>query len=50
MFKPKQYRSKAIEYGLLAKTSTDSKQRRDFQKLEHKFAALADSQIIIKAT
>jgi hypothetical protein len=44
MFKPRQYRAKAVEYGDLAKTSTDSKQRRNFQKLEHGFAALADNE------
>ena len=44
MFKPRQYRARAVEYGDLAKTSTDSKQRRDFQKLEHRFAALADNE------
>jgi len=44
MFKPGQYRAKAVEYGDLAKTSTDSKQRRDFQKLEHRFAALANNE------
>jgi hypothetical protein len=44
MFKPRQYRARAVEYGDLAKTSTDSKQRRDFQKLEHTFTALADNE------
>jgi hypothetical protein len=44
MFRPRQYRAKAVEYGDLAKTSTDSKQRRDFQKLEHRFAALANNE------
>jgi hypothetical protein len=44
MFKPRQYRARAVEYGDLAKTSTDSKQRRDFQKLEHRFAAFADNE------
>ena len=44
MFKPRQYRAKAVEYGNLAKASTDSKQRRNFQKLEHRFAALANNE------
>lgn len=44
MFKPRQYPAKAVEYGNLAKASTDSKQRRNFQKLEHRFAALANNE------
>jgi hypothetical protein len=44
MFKPTQFRAKAVEYGDLAKTSTDSGQKRDFQKLEQRFAALADNE------
>jgi hypothetical protein len=44
MFKPTQFRAKAVEYGDLAKTSTDSAQKRDFQKLEQRFAALADNE------
>jgi hypothetical protein len=44
MFKPRQYRAKAVEFGDLAKTSTDSKQKCNFQKLEHRFAALADNE------
>lgn len=44
MFKSRQYRAKAAEYGDLAKSSTDSKQRSDLQKLEHTFATLADNE------
>jgi hypothetical protein len=44
MFKPAQYRAKASEYGELANTSTGSEQKRDFQKLERRFAVLADNE------
>ena len=44
MFKARQYRAKAAEYGDLAKSSTGSKQRRDLQKLEHRFVTLADNE------
>jgi hypothetical protein len=44
MFKPAQYRAKASEYGELASTSTGSEQKRDFQKLEQRFAVLADNE------
>ena len=44
MFKFTQCRAKATEYGDLANTSTDSDQRRDFQKLERRFAGLADNE------
>ena len=44
MFISKQYLEKAVGYGDVAKTSTGSKQRRDSQKLERKFAALADNE------
>jgi len=40
MSKSAQYRAKANEYGDLANTSTGSDRRRDFQKLEQRFAAL----------
>jgi hypothetical protein len=42
MFTSKQYHAKAIEYGDL--TSAGSNQRRDFQKLERRFAALAHNE------
>src|ERR1700741_4074324 len=44
MFKPAQYRARASEYGELANTSTGSEQKRDFQKLEQRFAVLADNE------
>jgi hypothetical protein len=44
MFKHTQYRTKAAEYGNLVKTSTGHDQRRDFQKLEQRFAVLADNE------
>jgi hypothetical protein len=44
MFRPMEYRAKAVESGNLAKTSIGSSQRRDFQKLEQKFTALADNE------
>jgi hypothetical protein len=44
MFKPTQYRSKAVQYGKLAKTSTGSDQRRDFQELEQRFTVLANNE------
>ncbi len=44
MFKHTQYRAKASEYGDLARTSSGPEQRRDFQKLEPRFALLADNE------
>jgi hypothetical protein len=44
MFKHTQYRAKASEYGDLARTSSGPEQRRDFQKLEQRFALLADNE------
>jgi hypothetical protein len=44
MFRPTQYRAKATEYGALAKSSTGSGQSGDFQKLERRFALLADNE------
>ena len=44
MFTSRQYRAKATEYRDLAKSSIGSNQKRDFQKLELKFAALADNE------
>jgi hypothetical protein len=44
MFKPAQYRTQASEFGDLAKTSTGLNQRRDFQKLERRFAVLAENE------
>jgi hypothetical protein len=47
MFTSKQYRAKATEYGDLAETSAGSNQRRDFQKLERRFAALAHNEQLL---
>jgi hypothetical protein len=47
MFTSKQYRAKATEYGDLAETSVGSNQRRDFQKLERRFAALAHNEQVL---
>jgi hypothetical protein len=44
MFTPKQYRTKAVEYGELGKISAGSNKRREFQKLEQSFTALADNE------
>jgi len=44
MFRPTQYRAKATEFGDLAKSSTGSRQSRDFQKLEQRFTLLADNE------
>jgi NTP pyrophosphatase (non-canonical NTP hydrolase) len=44
MFKSQQYRAKAAEYGELVRASTSPNERRDFQELEDRFAALADNE------
>jgi rubrerythrin len=44
MFTPKQYRAKAVEYGELGKIWAGSNKRREFQKLEQSFTALADNE------
>ena len=44
MFTPKQYRAKSVEYGEMVKTSTGQNEKREFQKLEDSFAALADNE------
>jgi hypothetical protein len=44
MFKSTQYRAKATEYGDLAEKSTDTSQRRHLQKLQRRFAGLADNE------
>jgi hypothetical protein len=38
-----QYRAKALEYGNLAGTSADADEKREYQKLQQKFAELADN-------
>jgi len=45
MFKSKQYRTKAAEYGELVKSSASPNERRDFQQLEQRFASLADNEL-----
>src|SRR6185437_6086926 len=44
MFKSRQYRAKAAEYGELVKSSASPNERRDFQQLEQRFASLADNE------
>ena len=44
MFKSKQYRAKAAEYGALVKSSTSLNERREFQQLEQRFASLAENE------
>lgn len=44
MSKSRQYRAKGAEYGELVKSSTSPNERRDFQKLEQRFASLADNE------
>jgi len=44
MFKSQQYRAKATEYGELVKTLTSPRESREFQKLERRFASLADNE------
>jgi len=47
MFKSQQYRAKATEYGELVKTSTSPEKSREFQKLERRFASLADNEEVL---
>jgi hypothetical protein len=47
MFKSQQYRAKATEFGELVKTSTGPEESREFQKLERRFASLADNEQIL---
>lgn len=44
MFKSKQYRVKAAEYGELVKSSADAEERRNYQGLEDRFVALANNE------
>lgn len=44
MFTPKQFRSKATEYGELGKDAPSSDQRQKFQRLEQSFNVLADNE------
>ena len=41
MFTSEQYRAKALEYGNLVGTSASANEKREYQKLQHKFAELA---------
>src|ERR1700747_1136024 len=47
MFKSHQYRAKATEFGELVKTSTSLEESREFQKLERRFASLADNEQVL---
>jgi hypothetical protein len=47
MFKSQHYRAKATEFGELVKTSTGPEESREFQKLERRFASLADNEQIL---
>jgi hypothetical protein len=44
VFKSRQYRAKAAEYGELVKSSASPNERRDFRRLEQRFASLADNE------
>lgn len=44
MFKSRQYRAKAIEYGELVKGSTGAEESRKLQALEDRFVSLADNE------
>jgi hypothetical protein len=44
MFKSRQYRAKATEYGELVKGSTGAEESRQFQALEDRFVSLADNE------
>jgi hypothetical protein len=44
MFTSEQYRAKALEYGNLVGTSATPDEKREYQKLQQKFAELADNE------
>lgn len=44
MFKSRQHRAKAAEYGGLVKSSTSPNERCDLQQLEQRFTSLADNE------
>jgi hypothetical protein len=44
MFKSRQYRAKAAEYGELVRSSDDAEESRKFQGLEDRFVALANNE------
>ena len=43
MSSSEQYRAKALEYGNLVETSANAGEKREYQKLQQKFAELADN-------
>jgi hypothetical protein len=44
MFTAEQYRAKALEYGNLVETSANANEKREHQKLQQRFAELADNE------
>jgi hypothetical protein len=44
MFTAEQYRTKAVEYGNLVGTSANASEKREYQKLQQRFAELADNE------
>jgi hypothetical protein len=44
MFTSEQYRAKALEYGSRAEISASANEKREYQKLQQKFAELADNE------
>jgi hypothetical protein len=44
MFTAEQYRAKALEYDKLVETSANANEKREYQKLQQRFAELADNE------
>jgi hypothetical protein len=44
MFTSEQYRAKALEYGNLVRTSANANEKLEYQKLQQRFAELADNE------
>ena len=44
MFTSEQYRAKALEYGYLLRSSANDNEKREYQKLQQRFAELADNE------
>ena len=44
MFTSEQYRAKALEYGNQVETSANANEKREYQRLQQKFAELADNE------
>src|SRR5580704_16002742 len=44
MFTSEQYRAKALEYGNLVGTSANANEKREYQRLQLRFAQLADNE------